>query len=199
MPIVQETFVPTTTSVRKFAPCKCEYGVPCSFASGSIYAYAQNKVRLAQKIRENMPLSVIGVVQSHTWHGGPLINLKDNSTRPTAEELCLNSMWLLPIVKECPDKARFQCLIFKARLKLRLNALPTKTMKGVETTTVCHWFFYVGLISFMCFFMASVKASKKRQGPHLDVLQGHPCQSEEPSSSVESLSPAKSSLFSMGV
>ena len=121
-------------------------GVPFSFALGSIYAYEQNQVRLAHKIKENMPLSVIEVIQSHTWHGGPLINLKDNTTRPTAEELCLNFMWLLPIVKECPNKAGFQCLICKAHLKLSLTALPTKTVKGVEPTTVWHWFCSVDFI-----------------------------------------------------
>jgi hypothetical protein len=92
---------------------------------------------------------------------GPQINLKDNTTRPTAEELCLNCVASADF-KKCPNKAGFQCLICKAHLKLRLTALPTKTVTAVEST-VCHWF---------CYFLHMVspeklsKAGKKGVGSH---------------------------------
>lgn len=60
---------------------------------------------LAADMMENLSLSVIDVIQSDSWNGGPLIRLKDAISRPSSEELANNAMWLLPMVKHSPTKA----------------------------------------------------------------------------------------------
>lgn len=59
----------------------------------------------------NLPWAVIDVIASEKWDGGVLIALKDQISRPSAEELASNAMWLLPIVKHSPSKARLHLFI----------------------------------------------------------------------------------------
>lgn len=65
------------------------------------------EAKLAHEILKDLPLSVISVILSDDWAGGALISLKDQMSRPSAEEIATNAMWLLPMVKDSPRKARF--------------------------------------------------------------------------------------------
>ena len=65
------------------------------------------EAKLAHGILNDLPLSVISVILSDDWAGGALISLKDQMSRPSAEEIATNAMWLLPMVKDSPRKARF--------------------------------------------------------------------------------------------
>ena len=57
-------------------------------------------------MRANLPLTVLEVIESQNWTGGALLNLKDQISRPSAKELAANAMWLLPVVRNFPSKAR---------------------------------------------------------------------------------------------
>jgi hypothetical protein len=66
------------------------------------------KVDLAVDIKNNIPLTVLNVINDDTWSGGPLIRVKDQISRPSARELAGNAMWVLPMVRRSPAKARFR-------------------------------------------------------------------------------------------
>ena len=68
------------------------------------------KVDLAVDMKNNIPLTVLNVINDDTWSGGPLIRLKDKISRPTARELAGGAMWLLPMVRRSPAKARFRLI-----------------------------------------------------------------------------------------
>ena len=76
-----------------------------------------SQVNLAKSLRDGLPLEVIDVIKSDSWTGGALIRLKDQITRPSAEELGANAMWLLPFVKYSPHKARFKTDSFCVKTK----------------------------------------------------------------------------------
>ena len=59
-------------------------------------------------MKNNIPLTVLNVINDDTWSGGPLIRVKDQITRPAARELAENAMWLLPMVRRSPAKARLR-------------------------------------------------------------------------------------------
>ena len=72
-----------------------------------LWAYVKTiEVALARDIKASLPLAVVDVIQSDEWKGGPLVALKDNISRPTADELSKNAMWLLAVVQHSPAKAR---------------------------------------------------------------------------------------------
>lgn len=57
-------------------------------------------------MKNNLPVEVVGVISDPNYKGGPLINLKNPMARPSAQELAKNHIWLLPLVKDSPAKAR---------------------------------------------------------------------------------------------
>lgn len=56
----------------------------------------------------NIPAAVIGVFNNAEYKGGPLLMLPKSGAvkTPTASEISTNYMWLLPLVKCYPAKAR---------------------------------------------------------------------------------------------
>lgn len=62
------------------------------------------KVTLAHRMLESMAFPMLQVIKSPNWPGGPLVTLKDLISRPSAEELAHNSIWLVPIVQHSPTK-----------------------------------------------------------------------------------------------
>ena len=62
----------------------------------------------ATAMHANIPFTVIGVFSNAEYKGGPLLVLpKSGAVRtPTATEISKNYMWLLPLVKCYPSKAR---------------------------------------------------------------------------------------------
>ncbi len=64
------------------------------------------EAKLAHEILKGLPLSVISVILSDDWPGGALISLQNQMSRPSAEEIATNAMWLLAMVKDSPRKAR---------------------------------------------------------------------------------------------
>lgn len=63
---------------------------------------------LATALRVSLPFSVLSVFEDDSYKGGPLLNLPKSGLvkAPTANEISLNYVWLLPIVQAWPSKAR---------------------------------------------------------------------------------------------
>lgn len=55
-------------------------------------------------VKHGLPLSVTQILSSGEWKGGRLIQLEDDTTRPTANDLVINFWWVRPFVMECREQ-----------------------------------------------------------------------------------------------
>ena len=51
-------------------------------------------------LKQSLPMPVLQVLSSDAWCGGDLLQLKDETSRPTAEEVVLNFAWLRPVCQQ---------------------------------------------------------------------------------------------------
>ena len=63
------------------------------------------KERLAKAIHANLPLQVVQLITNPDWKGGPLVVLEGNCVRPSAATVASNYAWLLPMVRDSPQRA----------------------------------------------------------------------------------------------
>ena len=100
---------------RIYFPCKAfcstvRFGCRPSWIPS--HCLQASQVALATDMKANLPLTVLEVIASQNWTGGALLRLKDQISRPSAKELAGNAMWLLPVVRHFPSKARdVRCLV----------------------------------------------------------------------------------------
>jgi len=68
---------------------------------------AFSEERVALRMYQNIPLSILNAFNNPEYKGGPLIVLPQsgNVKTPTANEISINYMWLLPMVEHFPSKA----------------------------------------------------------------------------------------------
>lgn len=59
-------------------------------------------------MKENLPLGLIAIFNDPDYKGSALVDLGDTSMirTPSAKEISRNYVWLLPVVKTWPSKAR---------------------------------------------------------------------------------------------
>ncbi|CAL1143145.1 unnamed protein product [Cladocopium goreaui] len=57
----------------------------------------------AAAVKLSLPVTVKELIQSPEWKGGPLIQLENDVSRPTADDCILNYIWLRPFVSKFPE------------------------------------------------------------------------------------------------
>ena len=57
-------------------------------------------------MRANLSVNVMSIITTEDWKGSALLQLSSEVSRPTSADLAKNNMWLLPICRASPTKAR---------------------------------------------------------------------------------------------
>lgn len=85
------------------------------------------QVMLATSMRVSLPFAVLNVFEEDSYQGGPLLTLPQSGLvkAPTAHEISLNYVWMLPVVRAWPAKARL------------LDVLPVKKWYHFGTPFLC--------------------------------------------------------------
>ena len=89
------------------------------------------KEQIANSIYTSLPVSVHTLIHSKDWHGGPLLQMASETSRPSSSEISLNHSWLAPIIAKFPDRAPnqnatlllYQCVAFTFLFETNLESL----------------------------------------------------------------------------
>ena len=60
--------------------------------------------KVAFDLKMHLPIGVVQVLTDKSWQGGPLVQLEDMISRPTAADLVLNASFLKPFLRHSPDR-----------------------------------------------------------------------------------------------
>ena len=53
-------------------------------------------------MKQNLPLAITQILTSKEWAGGRLLQLENDESRPTANDVVMNYWWLRPVAKRFP-------------------------------------------------------------------------------------------------
>lgn len=132
-------------------------------------------VNMAAELKRTLPFGVVQVLSSPDWQGGPLIQLADDTSRPTAEEVVMNHVWIKPFVQRfraCVPSGYFctdvmLCLDKLFNDRLLLPTTPQQTKKSLAATEGSRVKRLIGALRFLWRSSISADFSKSvRDGPH---------------------------------